>query len=239
MDPYYMTPVDHVRVWAAAHITWDTVLIVVAAAVALLPVVQVDRAARASGQGPVLAALTAGASLLLAAAAAREIWLRRRTAARSWTVCPWLAAPAALAAWCAALNTSEVPGRGAAGVVLAVWPMLCTVVAVAVQLGRPTLAATSEPIPEPPARQPEPTLSRAAARPEPAAHDDEPQVSGPPTAPTKRAQLLALAASVPATDQRGPSDLADDLAAIVGLHAATARRYLAEARRQPTAANAA
>jgi hypothetical protein len=228
MDPYYMTPVDHIRRWLAPYATWATLRLAILAGLAVLPVVQVDRAARAAGQGPVMAWATAAAGVVLAAAAAWEAPQRRGAAA--YPAYLGLAAPVLVAAWCALQATPHAPARSYAPGVLAVWPCICAVGAVLVRLGR----ADSAP-PEPPTRQaeqiPEPTLSRAEPTPGPAAQHDEPQVSDPPTEPTKTAQLLALAARIPADDPRRPTALADDLAAEVGMHQATARRILAQARR--------
>jgi len=69
---------------------------------------------------------------------------------------------------------------------------------------------------------------------EPSAPDLEPQVepSEPTGAPlSKRQRLATLLADVPASDPRGPSRLAEDLAVVVDLHPSTARRYIAEIRK--------
>jgi len=59
-------------------------------------------------------------------------------------------------------------------------------------------------------------------------------VPAPPV--SKKAQLAALLATIPADDPRTTYALARDLAPAIHLHTGTARRYLADLRPQPTAA---
>ncbi len=213
-DPYYWTAVDHVR-HHLGRLTWDAPIVIVTIAAVVLPAMQIATAAAAVGQGPVRAAATAAAAVALAATAAREAILRRRADTSRTAACRWLAAPGVLAAACA-LRTAipTAPGRGPAAALLAIWPTVCIAGIVALRLTRPTLAgADTEP------------MSRSEPIPEPQVPPAEPQCPK-----TKKARLLALYAEIPADDPRGPTDLADDLAAKVGMHAATARRILAAAR---------
>ncbi|MCK9921623.1 hypothetical protein MXD61_06920 [Frankia sp. AgPm24] len=233
-NPRYWTATDHVRHWAATHLSadtvWDTALMILLAAVAAVPTATVATVAATAGQPPGYAAVTAGAGLALAAAAAWEARARRRADARLWPVVPGLVGPALLAAWCTLLTTSpHALGRGLAPALLGLWPTACALGAAAIRLSRP---ATQ------PAQESEPVLSRSEPDPEPSAQTSEPQVSDPPAELTKTAQLLALAAAVPSEDPRRPTRLAADLATQVGMNPDTARRILATARRAKTTAAA-
>ncbi|WP_026239554.1 hypothetical protein [Parafrankia discariae] len=219
---------DYLRHWATNLTSprlWDALLAVVLVLVGgALPTVEVGAAALDAGQAPPHAAGTAAAGILLAAAAARELHLRRTAGAR-WTLpAVLLAVPLALAAACALATTSPTGPPSWWAAALALWPALAVAGALACRLTRPS----------PPPTATEPTLSRTEPNTEPQAHTDEPQTAG-----TKTARLLALAAALPDDDPRGPTERAADLAAQVGMHAATARRILASTQRRPEPTRAA
>ncbi|MCK9928785.1 hypothetical protein MXD62_16645 [Frankia sp. Mgl5] len=219
---------DYLRHWATMLTSprlWDALLAVVLALVSgALPTVEIGRAALHAGQTPPHAAGTAAAGILLAAAAAREVHVRRVAGARWTRPAVLLAVPLALGAACALATTGPAGPPSWWVSVLALWPALAVAGALACRLTRPSSPSAAA----------EPTLSRDESNLEPPAQTDEPQGAG-----TKTARLLALAAKLPDDDPRGPTERAAALAAQVGMHAATARRILAGTQRRPEPTHAA
>ncbi|MEX5631204.1 hypothetical protein [Parafrankia sp. FMc2] len=231
------------------------------AAVFVIAFVHIVELARWAGQPDWAALLIASTGECMAVAAILEVLARRRAGTGVKTPVLVLVAAVGFSGavnLAAALVDRDGAGRltgepGAWRPVMAVWPVIAFALVAALKATRGGATVEvdeqEEVSPAVPAAGPAPSPVTVEVAPEPVAVPDvepEPAPAVAPEPPTPgtgatpresgRRQLAELVATLPVDDPRSERQLAADLAPMAGISPSTARRYLADLRRQAVAA---